>query len=122
TKLYQREALVYLTSILLFAVLTVVSAAQEKKKAPNHAVAATFIDCTLVPGNLVANCGFETGDFTNWTQGGDLSDTRVSSEGAHSGSFGAHLGPTHHLGLLTQLVMGTTPSISCSLSIWLRSN
>ena len=29
--------------------------------------------CALIGGNLVSNCGFETGDFTNWTLGGALS-------------------------------------------------
>jgi hypothetical protein len=28
-------------------------------------------DCTAVVGNLVANCGFETGDFTSWTLSGN---------------------------------------------------
>ncbi len=27
--------------------------------------------CDGVDGNLVQNCGFETGDFTSWTQTGD---------------------------------------------------
>jgi hypothetical protein len=29
--------------------------------------------CASVGGNLVLNCGFETGDFTNWTVGGAVS-------------------------------------------------
>ncbi len=28
--------------------------------------------CDNVPGNLVANCGFETADFTSWAQSGNL--------------------------------------------------
>jgi len=28
-------------------------------------------DCATVAGNLVANCGFETGDFTGWTLSGN---------------------------------------------------
>jgi len=39
-----------------------------------QAVAGT--SCTSVAGNLVANCGFETGDFTGWT----LSGADVPSE------------------------------------------
>ena len=34
---------------------------------------AAGILCASVSGNLVANCGFETGDFTDWTVGGALS-------------------------------------------------
>jgi hypothetical protein len=28
--------------------------------------------CSMVTGNLVGNCGFETGDFTDWTLAGGL--------------------------------------------------
>jgi hypothetical protein len=34
---------------------------------------AAGIICASVSGNLVANCGFETGDFTDWTVGGAIS-------------------------------------------------
>jgi len=43
--------------------------------------------------NIVTNGGFETGDFTGWTQGGDTSFTGVDSFSAHSGNFGAFMGP-----------------------------
>ena len=44
--------------------------------------------------NIVTNGGFETGDFTGWTQGGNTSFTGVDSFSAHSGNFGAFMGPT----------------------------
>jgi len=34
---------------------------------------ASTVICTSVGGNLVSNCGFETGDFTSWTVGGATS-------------------------------------------------
>lgn len=34
---------------------------------------ASTVICALVGGNLVSNCGFETGDFTSWTLGGATS-------------------------------------------------
>ena len=34
--------------------------------------------CDGVPGNLVTNCGFETGNFSGWTQGGNLGYTGVA--------------------------------------------
>src|SRR5215831_15760142 len=36
--------------------------------------------CAGVPGNIVANCGFETGDFTGWLQSGDPSFTGVRTD------------------------------------------
>ncbi|HEY0777349.1 MAG TPA: PEP-CTERM sorting domain-containing protein [Gemmatirosa sp.] len=35
--------------------------------APRLAAAQGYGDCAGVAGNLVQNCGFETGDFTGWT-------------------------------------------------------
>ncbi len=43
--------------------------------------------------NIVTNGGFETGDFTGWTQGGNTSFTGVDNFSAHSGNFGAFMGP-----------------------------
>jgi PEP-CTERM motif len=39
------------------------------------------------------NGGFETGDFTGWTQTGDTSFSGVDAFAAQSGSFGAFFGP-----------------------------
>ena len=43
--------------------------------------------------NIVTNGGFETGNFSGWTQGGNTSFTGVDSFSAHSGNFGAFMGP-----------------------------
>ena len=43
-------------------------------------------------GNLVVNGGFETGDFTGWTETQNLGATFVSPSYAHSGNDGAALG------------------------------
>jgi PEP-CTERM motif len=49
--------------------------------------------CDSVAGNLVQNCGFETGNFTNWTLGANTSDQFVSGGViANSGSYGAAMG------------------------------
>jgi hypothetical protein len=48
---------------------------------------------TPPPGCLVVNPGFETGNFSGWTQSGDTSFTTVSNIMNHSGSFAAQLGP-----------------------------
>ena len=50
--------------------------------------------CQSVAGNIVTNCGFETGDFTGWS-GTSLTDsfTGVDGSDVYSGSFEAFFGP-----------------------------
>ena len=73
--------------------------------------------CDHVPGNLVVNCGFETGDFTSWTRSGDLSFTSIEP-GGHSGMFGLVTGPTSDLGFIGQ-TLATTLGGSYSVCSWL---
>jgi hypothetical protein len=64
--------------------------------------------CDSIPGNLVTNCGFETGDFTGWTTGGNFEFTSVTSGtyydygGANSGNYYAVLGPVGSDATLSQ--------------------
>ena len=50
--------------------------------------------CDSAPGNLVQNCGFETGDFTNWTVLNNDGFTMVTNilPGANSGNYYVALG------------------------------
>ena len=67
--------------------------------------------CQSVAGNLVANCGFETGDFTGWTLSGNTGFTGLTGAPYNnSGSFGAFLGPVGSDGFLTQIINGNTLS------------
>jgi uncharacterized repeat protein (TIGR01451 family) len=70
---------------------------------------------------LVENGGFENGDFTGWTQGGNTGDTGVDGSNVHSGSFAAFLGPVGSDGTLTQNV-ATVAGQQYVFSFWLESD
>jgi PEP-CTERM motif len=66
--------------------------------------------CQSVAGNLIVNCGFETGNFSGWTLSANTGFTGVSSAYAFSGSYGAFLGPVGSDGYLSQSFWGNTLS------------
>ena len=83
------------------------------------AVALPFI--LLVGQPLVQNGGFETGDFTDWTQSGNTAYTSVTSGNSqfvHSGTYGVALGPSGSLGYLSQ-TLPTFAGQNYLLSWWL---
>ncbi len=82
---------------------------------PTSAAASSI--CDSVAGNLVLNCGFETGDFTGWTRSGPLVDF-VSGD-PHSGTFSAQFLTVGSLDFITQDI-STTASQSYDLSFWLK--
>src|ERR1700722_5175712 len=72
------------------------------------------------------NGSFETGDFTDWTLGGNTSTTFVESSGfdsyvPESGNFFAALGAVGSLDYLSQTV-ATTPGQTYVLAYFLASN
>lgn len=71
---------------------------------------------------LVVNGGFETDNFTGWTETGSATYMSVSRTASyvHSGSYGAQLGPSGALSYLSQN-LATTPGNSYLLSGWLTN-
>jgi len=69
--------------------------------------------------SMLVNGGFETGNLSGWTQSGNLGFTGVSTGFyAHSGNFGAFLGPVGSNGFLSQTletVVGKPYIVSFSL-------
>src|SRR5437762_14133373 len=59
--------------------------------------------CDGIAGNIVANCGFETGTFASWTQSGNTGFTAVGTIGVNSGNFAASFGPVGSLGFIDQI-------------------
>jgi len=106
----------WLLSISVVLAVSGIAMAQAKKGMPENV--NTYPDCTTVAGNLVSNCGFETGDFTGWTQGGDTGASSVSTCG-HSGTYCAYMGPTGYNGTLTQYLNATG---TCTLSFWIANS
>jgi hypothetical protein len=73
----------------------------------------------------VANCGFESGNFSGWTLSGYDSapgyngiDYGVDAADAHSGSYGAYLGGFGGVLNLSQ-VLNTAPGEEYTVSFWL---
>jgi hypothetical protein len=113
-----RRNLLGLTIASIFVLLVGIVNAQKQPN--NNIIPATAALCDSIP-NAVTNCAFGTGDFTGWTLSGDTSFTGVTGCGRPGGSPNcAFLGPTGHLGLMTQIVF---PSAGTkSLSFWMSSS
>jgi hypothetical protein len=93
----------------------------------NAAQVVAVAPFTLAVGQpIIQNGGFETGDFTNWTQSGYTSYNYVMSSSSqygsyvHSGSYAALLGPYGSPGYLTQS-LATSAGQNYVLSLWLRN-
>ena len=76
--------------VAVAAMLGFVNSAQATATVPSGGTDPPSL-CDAIPGNLVTNCGFETGDFTGWTTTPAAigSDFGVDPVNPNSGSFEA---------------------------------
>jgi hypothetical protein len=84
------------------------------------AIGAASLALTTPAVADVTNGGFETGDFTGWTQAGNEGFTGVDSATPHSGTFGAFFGPIGSTGSITQ-TLATTAGQNYTISFWLAN-
>jgi MYXO-CTERM domain-containing protein len=86
-----------------------------------------------VAGNLVANCGFETGDFTSWTISGNDAPGELGNlygvEGVdpdgtspHGGSNQAYIGDLTSNALTLEQTISTVATDSYTVSFWLAQD
>ncbi|WP_439578574.1 hypothetical protein [Elioraea sp.] len=85
------------------------------------AVTGPALAVAAARSNLIINPGFETGDFTGWTQSGDTGFTFVNAArpAVHSGGYGALLGPSG-VGFLEQSFT-TAPNAVLAIGFWLKN-
>lgn len=84
--------------------------------------------CLALPAAAipVINGDFESGDFKGWTRAGDPYFTYVDTDAnfgatlAHSGTYGAYLGPMQFQGSIAQ-DLATTPGTTYEISYWLAN-
>lgn len=69
--------------------------------------------------NIVTNGGFETGDFSGWSQFGNTAFTGVVTH-PHSGVFAATFGPVGSLGGISQNI-STTPGSLYAVDFWVAN-
>ena len=110
---------------ILFATAALVAGALAL---PQAAQAAPSV-CAAVSGNLINNCGFESGSFSGWTQSGNTGNTGVSTGfnydgntySPHSGNDFAFLGPVNSNGFLSQ-TFNDVAGQSLNVSFYLASD
>ena len=82
------------------------------------AVAALLASAPL-RANIVVNGGFETGDFTGWTQFGDTSFSGVDGLSPFAGTYAAFFGPAETGGISQTLA--TAAGTVYHIEFWLKN-
>jgi hypothetical protein len=76
--------------------------------------------CDAVAGNIVTNCGFETGNLTGWTLSGNTGFAGVDGN-PNSGNSAAFLGAVGSLGFLSQ-TLTTAPGNQYTIRLFMESD
>lgn len=112
-------------SVSLVSISLLLSSIAVAKETPSSRIFVSLDGhpsaCDAVCGNIVLNCGFETGGFDGWIRSGDLSFGVVSELCAATGSWGAQMGPPLDLGFLTQ-TLPTMKGETYALTFWVRNS
>jgi len=90
------------------------------------AVAGTLAPCETVSGNLVSNCGFESGDFGPWstfdaTDNIGVGTSSPTSVAPNSGTFLAYFGQVDSTGGITQMIP-TVAGQAYDISFYLQND
>jgi hypothetical protein len=85
------------------------------------ALVASAAAVSASAAELVANGGFETGDFSSWSLTGNTGFAGVTNNPVHSGQYAFFDGAVGSLGVLSQTV-ATVAGQSYDFSFWLRSD
>ena len=85
---------------------------------PSSVAVNLTIDPTTTGSNLLTNGGFETGDFTGWTLGGNSAYEFVRTTSPYSGQYDAQLGSSGSDGTLSQNIQ-TTAGQQYVVDFWL---
>jgi hypothetical protein len=87
-----------------------------------YGVVTSMVAVLTVSPSLVLNGGFETGDFTDWAESGNLAFTSVTADTdfVHSGNYGVALGPSGSLGFISQ-TMPTLAGSNYAISLWFQN-
>ena len=94
-----------------------------------QAVAGSSI-CDGIVGNLVANCGFESGNFNGWTVGGNTANPGSNYYGvdgfdANSGNFGAYMSEdllSSSSAVTLSQTLATVAGQQYGISFWLQQD
>jgi hypothetical protein len=102
-----RKPLIWLFTLVLLAMLS-----------PSHLWASPSI-CDGIAGNIVANCGFETGNFTGWTTVPAVADSLFGvTSYANSGNSAAYFGSTGGYNDYIYQNLATTPGDTYSVAFY----
>lgn len=82
-------------------------------------VTAVALLAASTQAQLVTNGGFETGNFSGWTEFGDITFNGVWDVDSHSGEFNAYFGPLTPGGIEQSIL--ANPGDQIEVSFWART-